>query len=113
MSYRIYYGDGSTYDGDPESAPGLGVVVVAQDDPDVGRMLMCRWDFYCWHGEQWWGHDLVGLVDCLATPGWNRVLIGRTVSQDDWRRIYEAAESDPTFGPRTASKPLERPEGLR
>ena len=113
MAFRVYYSDGSTFDGDPESAPGLGVVVIVQDDPDVGRMVMARWDFYCWHQGQWWGHDLTGLMDCLALPGFNRVLIGRTVSQERWQAINAAALADPDFAPKSAERVLERPRGLR
>lgn len=115
-AWAVFYADGSTFtsdDGGPADAPGLGVVVIAQADPEVGRMLMCRWDFYCWHEPQWWGHDLTGLIDCLALAGFNRVLVGRTVSQQSWREIYSKAEADPDFAPRSASLPLERPEGLR
>ena len=113
MSFRVYYSDGSTFAGDPAEAPGLGVVVIAQDDDDVGRMIMGRWDYYCWHAPQWWGHDLTGLIDCLATPGPNRVLIGRTVSQDDWHAIQARAVSDPGFAPKSATRPLETPKALR
>ena len=110
--FRIYYSDFSTYSGPPAEAPGLGVVVVVQDDPDVGRMVMARWDYYCWHGEQWWGHDLIGLMDCLAQPGWNNVIIGRTVSQDAWREINRLALEDPDFAPKSASQFLEQPRGI-
>ena len=112
--FRIYLDDGTTYDGPPEQAPGLGVVVIVQDDPDVGRMVMSRWDYFCLHDDgQWWGHDLTGLMDCLALPGFNRVLIGRTVSQDRWHAINAAALADPDFAPKSAERVLERPRGLK
>lgn len=111
--YRVYYADGTTFDGDPEDAPGLGVVVIPQDDPDVGRMMMARWDYYCWHDGQWWGHDLVGMVLCLAKPGWSRVLIGETVSQEKYATIYARALADPDFQPKSAEMVLERPRGLK
>lgn len=106
--WRIYYADGTTFssdDGTPEDAPGLGVVVIPQSDPDVGRMMMARWDHYCWHGDQWWGHDIVGLIDCLALPGLNRVIHGRTVSQEDYRAIYQRALDDPDFVPKSGTLP--------
>lgn len=109
--WRVYYSDGSTYNGDPENAPGVGIVVIVQDDPDVGRMLMCKWDYYCWHDGQWWGHDLIGTVDCLAQPGFNRVLVGRTVSQDLWKKIHAAAANDPDFQPKSALARPEEPRG--
>ena len=112
--FRIYYDDGSAYVGEPADAPGLGVVVIVQPDEDVGRMVMSRWDYFCLHDDgQWWVHDLTGLMDCLALPGFNRVLIGRTVSQDDWQAINAAALADPDFQPKSAERVLERPRGLR
>ena len=113
MTFRVFYDDGTTFDGAPESAPGHGVVVIVQDDPDVGRMVMARWDYFCWHSDQWWGHDLTGLMDCLALPGFNRVLVGRTVSQQAWQAINALALADPDFAPKSAERVLERPKGLR
>lgn len=110
----MYYSDGSTFssdDGPPELAPGLGVVVIPQVDPDVGRMMMARWDHYCWHGDQWWGHDLVGLIDCLALPTANIVLHGRTVSQSDYAAIYQRALDDPDFCPKSGRSPIEERRG--
>jgi len=114
VGWRIYYGDGSTFcdaDGRPEDAPGWGVVVIPQADPDVGRMMMSRWDHYCWHDGQWWGHDLVGLMDCLAGAGPSVVVHGRTVSQEQWRAIYAAALADPDLPPKSAAMPGERRGG--
>ena len=112
--FRIYYADDTTYDGDPKDAPGLGVIVIPQDDAAVGRMMMARWDYYCWHPDQrWWGHDFVGMVLCLAKPGWSRVLIGETVSEEKYDAIYARALADPDFAPKSAERVLERPRGLR
>lgn len=81
-AFRIRYSDGSTWDGDPEDAPGWGVVAITQ------------------YGDGWWGHDLAGLLDCLAQPGPNVVVHGRSVSRDEWRRFLKLADRDPDFPPR-------------
>lgn len=90
MDWRIYYTDGSTFssdDGVPEEAPGWGVVVIPQ------------------YHDGWWGHDLAGLLDCLARPGPNIVMHGRTVSKEDWQRFLSLANHDPEF-PKTDGRTL-------
>ncbi len=87
MAHRIYYADGTTFDGPPEQAPGWGVLVIVQ------------------YGGGWWGHDLVGLLDCLALPGLNRVLHGRTAAKGVWRDTLAAAHTDPDF-PQTDDRTL-------
>jgi hypothetical protein len=82
--WRIYYSDGSTFsagDGPPDQAPGWGVVVIPQD------------------ADGWWGHDLAGLLDCLAQSGPNVVVHGRTVDSRDWPRFLKAADADPDLPP--------------
>jgi len=84
MSWRIYYSDDSTFssdDGEPEDAPGWGVVVIPQ------------------YGGGWWGHDLAGLLDCLALPGPSIVIHGRTVAKGDWQRFLAEADRDPDMPP--------------
>jgi len=106
LAWRIYYDGGGTFsneDGPPDRAPGWGAVVIPQADPDVGRMMMSRWDHYCWHEGQWWGHDLVGLMDCLARPGPSVVVHGRTVPQAAWRAIYNTALTDPDLPTKSAA----------
>lgn len=111
-AYRVYYDNGTTFDDDPAQAPGVGVLAIVQPDPDHGRIVLSRWDFYCWHpgGQhgQWFGHDQFGLFDCLTQPGWRRVIFGRTVSTARFRAIHQAAEDDPDFPARSAVTPRER-----
>jgi len=84
LSWRIYYSDGTTFsaaDGDPYEAPGWGAVIIPQ------------------YGGGWWGHDLAGLFDCLAQPGPNIVVHGRTVSASMWREMLSTADHDVDFPP--------------
>lgn len=78
-TFRVYYADGSVYDGSPAQAPGWGVVVIVQ------------------YGGGWWGHDLAGLLDCLAQPGPNIILHGRTVSSKRWPELMAKANLDPDY----------------
>lgn len=103
--WRIYYVGGATYsdrDGAVEDAPGLGVLVIGQADPDVGRELRYGSDFYIWEADRWLAVDQYGLWDYLARPGWRKVVAGRTVAPRDMARAYAAAFADPDLPPKTA-----------
>lgn len=103
--WRIHYAGGATYtdrDGAIEDAPGLGVLVIAQADPDVGRELRYGSDFYIYEDGRWLAVDRYGLWDYLARPGWRKVLAGRTVAPREMARAYAAASNDPDLPPKTA-----------
>lgn len=65
QTWRIYYGDGSTYsseDGSPENAPGFGVQAIAHPDwtqgvGNVGYLVLAGYDWYAWQleAEEWFG----------------------------------------------------------
>lgn len=82
MQFKVFYSDWTTFEGDPADAPGWGVVVIPQ------------------YGGPWWGHDHAGLLDCLALPGANIVIHGRSVSSERWREFLAVADRDPDFPPR-------------
>jgi len=82
MTFKVYYNDKPPYTGDPEKAPGLGVLTIVQ------------------YGGGWYGHDYVGLIDCLALPGLNRVIVGRSVGKLEWEQALKDADSDSDFPPR-------------
>lgn len=105
VRWRVYYDNGETASGlDPADVGSVGVVAIVQPDPDHGRMVVARWDYYCYHSddEQWYGHDQFGLWDCLTRPGYNRILFGRTIPTEQFRKIIACAESDPDFPTRSA-----------
>jgi len=107
-AWRIWYQEGtySDDDGPLDDAPGLGVLVIAQADPDVGRELRYGSDFYVWDGR-WLGVDEHGLWDYLARPGWKKVVAGRTVSPRKMEAAYRAALADPDLPPKSARLPDE------
>jgi len=111
LSWRIYYTSGSTYDGAPEDAPERGVQCIVHDAAETGRTILSRFDFYCWHPDRaipWDGHDIFGLWDYLAAPGWKRVIFGESIPNEDFAAIHEQAEQDPDFPARSAHQPGER-----
>jgi hypothetical protein len=89
----IYYDDGGTYDGPPEHAPGLGVLVVAQHI-DGQPSIVYGHDFYWWSGDRWWGADQAGIWDYLHRPGWRKVIFGRTVSNERFAEVMAQAMRD-------------------
>lgn len=99
--FRVYYADGSTFDGDPFEAPGLGVLLVVEKDEEHGRRIVSGGDYFVWN-ERWWAVDQMGMIDYLLQPGPRKVLIGRMVSNEDYRKVYTAADTDADFPVRTA-----------
>jgi len=103
VDWRIYYGDGSTYDssGSPFDAPALDVqaIIIRVNDPanSYGRGLVARFDYYWWvpESQEWFGGDLFGLFDYLTnTLGPKRVLFGRTIGNAEHQDIITRALAD-------------------
>jgi hypothetical protein len=95
MEWEIYYGDGSTFsneDGGPQDAPTRNVQVIVQDDPDVSWVMLTTHDYYVWRKDRWFGVDKFGLWDYLASDGWKKVLFGRTLTNAEYKAIYERAK---------------------
>ena len=111
LPWRIYYTSGATYDSAPEDAPERGVQCIVTADPTTGRAILSKFDFYCWHEDRevpWDGHDIFGLFDYLASPGWKRVVFGESIPNEAFAAIHEAAENDPDFAPRSAATAREQ-----
>ena len=99
--WKVLY-DSGVYAGSLEDAPGDGVVVIVQEDDDVGREILHRKDFYYWERGRWWGCDLYGLFDYLRRPGWKKVLAGRNVEHRTYHALMDQARLDMDFSPKTA-----------
>jgi len=125
LSWRIYYGDGTTFDntcGAPCNAPPLNcqcVVVntrastVYRQLEDTGRMVLHGWD-YCLYrsGIGWFGLDnLIDLVDYILFEVNNveAVLKGRSISLTAFKDIYRRAWLDKDFPPKSAISKEEAP----
>lgn len=112
MLWRIYYGDGTTFDntqGSPDAAPGVDVQhVVCRDtrpgtDPShVGRYIVSGKFAYWYDDGEWWGGDQFGLWDYLARPGLKIVKFGRSIANDRWLALYQRVLADPDFPPKSA-----------
>ena len=93
--FRIYYGNGSTYVGDPYHAPGTDVQVVAVEEPGSARgfVLVLSKDAYYYKGGRFWGCDHMGMLDYLMEhEGPQKVIFGRTVArnEDYWVIVNQA-----------------------
>ena len=92
--YRVYYsGDKMRTE---EDAPLMGddardVMVVLQQDEN-GPYFQSSSDYYVWRGGRWWGVDIFGLFDFLLDTG--LVLFGRTVTNEEYQRVYQQAKAD-------------------
>lgn len=104
LRFRVYYGDGSTYDGDPYFAPRPGVQAIVGPDRLTGRYMVSDKDFYWWLEEEgrWRGGDLYGKFLYEMKLGPRVVLFGEQIANDAYNACIVAAHADPDFPPKTA-----------
>jgi len=106
MSFKIYYDNGSVYEGGgldgAKQAPKFGIQVIAQETDGVGTELLHYFDYYLYFKnlEKWIGvYGIVPLVDqvvhCVDDIG--AVGVGRMMHFNDFGRILKRAqdEADP------------------
>lgn len=105
MTWRIYYGDGSSIDsGQPGRPRARDVQAIAQEDSRAGWHLQTGADYYILRGGRWIGVDIFGLFDYLLDSG--LVLFGRTIGNEEYQAIYERAKAE--LGPKSSWHSWER-----
>lgn len=100
-TWKIFYGDGSTFsneDGLPEQAPCTGVLAVAFFNMDNRREIGASKDYY-WYDETpiyqtlktgtWFAGDVVGFYQYMFRPGKKIVKFGAVVHDTIWRKQLE------------------------
>lgn len=104
MLWRIYYDDGSTFssaDGEPEDAPGWGVIAIntlREEREPPGCVY--GYDYYVFDPTicEWIGVDLTGFLDRSTCPAWRRrtraLLIGRTIGEIQFKQLIQRAASE-------------------
>lgn len=113
IHWRIYYGDGSTFDhtmGAPEFIPVRTNVqhIVCRDmrpgyDPhNIGRYIVSGKYAYWYEDGEWWGGDEFGMWDYLTRPGPKVVLFGRSIANQAWHDLYQRVLKDPDFPQKSA-----------
>jgi len=114
VEWRIYYGDGSTYDeGLLINAPAVNVRCIVVRDPEqgsnsLGRVILTSWDYYLYvPGRGWYGvNGEVDLIDHLLHECPIRVLKGRLLATGKYDEIRKRAIADPDFPRKSAHDPV-------
>ena len=118
IPFIIFYGDDSTFSGEPEDAPSQNVCAIAWNDPtkganDLGRVVMHEWDIYIysddigWHGTNKYADLLQHLGRKGCGPGGVRaVLTGRWIERERFKEILKQARTGPGLDPKSATNPL-------
>lgn len=110
--WKIYYGDGTTFDSDdglPVDAPATNIQLIAQYHPELGRHFIggqLRSDFYLFVNDEWIDVDLIGLLDHLMAQG--IVKSGRMLPTSEWKQIQRRALNDPDMPKKSAWDKRER-----
>ena len=113
MNCRVYYGDGSTYDGSVENTPIFEVLLIVERDKDHGRIIVSGGDYYIYDDGRWLAVDFVSMLQYMARPGMEkRFLVGVMVHSEKWNDAVRRARSDPDFPPQTALSAYETKAGF-
>lgn len=92
--WLVYFGDGSTWSGDPFDPPQrVNCQVIAREKSNGNIGLDHGKDYYVWRGGCWVGVDIGGYWDYMMTClGPQSVLFGRTTerNQDFWDIVSRA-----------------------
>ncbi len=117
IPFRIYYGDGTTFEGRPEDAPTRNVQAVVYEDEDkglgdCGRVILESWDIYIysdpiggWHGTNKYVDLLMHLERGCGPGGVRAVILGLWIPREEYKQIIHRAKTDPGFPPKSAVKP--------
>ncbi len=105
LKWRLYYSDGSTYDGNCEAhamrAPRADVQMYKEqaDHLHSGYSLRHGCAFVCWMGNRWsCRNDATGWTDYLIhKDGPQKILIGREVYDDLYQAVGRQADLDGCF----------------
>jgi hypothetical protein len=118
LPFRVYYGDGTTFEGKPEDAPCTNVQCIAYDDTrcnthDIGRFVLSDYDIYIysdpigWHGTNKYADLIQHLHQGCGLGGVRAVLTGLWIDRDTFYAIRERATIDPPFRSKSAGALVE------
>lgn len=113
MTERIYYGDGSVYDGPLENIEQVvDVQCIAAPDLrnspyETGRLVMHSFDFYIYSEGQWIGiNGLVDFVDHILYRPIVKVLKGRMIPNQMFEDILARATKEKGLPRKSNKNPL-------
>ncbi|MEE9302599.1 MAG: hypothetical protein V3U84_02330 [Thiotrichaceae bacterium] len=115
LLWRVYYDDSNSIDSNTNQfhIPTDGVIAIVQPDPDVSRIVLHRWDYYCWREDEkcWYGSELGGFWDYMFNyKGAKQVLFGRTIPTKLYNHIVQIACNDKDFPVSSSKSHLSCPE---
>jgi hypothetical protein len=101
--WRVYYSDRvfTDADGEPFDAPRTDAQVVVQEKDGDYELVHGR-DYFYYEPERggWHCSDIFGAFDHLIRSNRQCLLIGRMMSDPDWKALFERVKAD--CGPRSA-----------
>ena len=103
LQWRIYYGDGSTFDnlqGSPDDAPPFGVQFIVQLCADGKRRdTLNQADYFVMlENGVWVGSDITGVLDRLIHRiPFTGLLVGRWIGTDDFDKLRLKVARDKDF----------------
>jgi len=98
--WRIYYGDGSTYEGDPFYAPAQNVIVIIRYGPNENALChsISLRGYYVYKNGMWDICDEVGYWDYMLNWKEPRIAIfGRSLKDKIYELILAKAIQDKEF----------------
>ncbi len=112
MKWKVFYIDGKTFsneDGNPEDAPGGGVLAIAQEDSEVGVLIHQSNDFYIFDEQYggWYGLDHIGFTQYVMRPGYKIVKVGESMSTSRYKEMIADVRKDPNLPNKSAKYPWE------
>lgn len=99
MKYRVYASEGAP--------PGWGVQAIVYEDPAVGWTMASGGDYYIQREGRWVPVDFSGMIDYVVNE-LSAVMVGRTISNQEFKQILEIAFEDRDFARKVGFLPGER-----
>lgn len=110
MDWKIFYSDGTTYNGSPEFAPKTKVQAIIVKDDLIGRRIESSVDQYIYSPERggWRGVDKFALYEYLVESGYKIVLFGSVMIDKDFRELWDKIANDIDLPPKSGNLRSER-----
>ena len=114
MKWRVYYADGSTFDGEGDGSivpfgQRFEVQIIVQSDKDHGRELVHFADYYLWRSDKsrWVGvaGDMSAMVALTKhTKEITCLMWGSQMDPYEWAEVQRQANTDPGFPRKTGQR---------
>lgn len=91
--WRIFYDDGSEYEGSLDGVEPFGVICIVQTKQDGRNHIIHQKDYYAFNGSHWLSLDMMGIIDYLVhkPETIKKLIVGRTIDTKSFWDIFERA----------------------